>query len=193
MKFKLMSLLTSCLLLSSIICGYSQALPKPFSILPQPQKVEVQKGQFLQPEKLDHLSQQGDFNLPVLGPGLSKFPVSSIPGKGAVNLILDKGFNAVNSDEGYQLTITKERVNIVAKTEAGLFYGCQSLEQLLEDAITYKKPLPACVITDQPALAYRAVHFDVKHHLDHMNYYYRVSTGLQGIRSMQLFLNMKTS
>lgn len=173
MKFKLMSLLTSCLLLSSIICGYSQALPKPFSILPQPQKVEVQKGQFLQPEKLDHLSQQGDFNLPVLGPGLSKFPVSSIPGKGAVNLILDKGFNAVNSDEGYQLTITKERVNIVAKTEAGLFYGCQSLEQLLEDAITYKKPLPACVITDQPALAYRAVHFDVKHHLDHMNYYYQ--------------------
>ena len=123
MKFKLMSLLTSCLLLSSIICGYSQALPKPFSILPQPQKVEVQKGQFLQPEKLDHLSQQGDFNLPVLGPGLSKFPVSSIPGKGAVNLILDKGFNAVNSDEGYQLTITKERVNIVAKTEAPT--GCR--------------------------------------------------------------------
>ncbi len=28
------------------------------------------------------------------------------------------------------------------------------------------------IIFDYPAMPYRAVHFDVKHHLDHMNYYY---------------------
>lgn len=53
-----------------------------------------------------------------------------------------------------------------------MFYGCQTLEQLLEDARDFHVPIPACKITDSPALSYRAVHMDVKHHLDHMNYYY---------------------
>ena len=79
------------------------------------------------------------------------------------------------SEEGYVLTVIQNQAEIKAKGEAGLFYGCQSLEQLLEDARDYKKPVPACKITDYPTLSYRAVHFDVKHHLDHMNYYYIVT------------------
>ena len=63
-------------------------------------------------------------------------------------------------------------MEVISKGEAGLFYGCQSLEQLLEDALDYDKPVPSCKITDYPLLSYRAVHFDLKHHLDHMNYYY---------------------
>jgi hypothetical protein len=47
------------------------------------------------------------------------------------------------------------------------------LEQLLEDARDYKKTIPACEILDYPKIGYRAVHFDVKHHLDHLNYYYK--------------------
>ena len=38
--------------------------------------------------------------------------------------------------------------------------------------VQYNKPVPSCKITDFPALSFRAVHFDLKHHLDHMNYYY---------------------
>jgi hypothetical protein len=70
------------------------------------------------------------------------------------------------------LTIYKDRVEVISSGEAGLFYGCQTLEQLLEDARDYNKPVPSCKITDYPVLSYRAVHFDLKHHLDHMNYYY---------------------
>jgi hypothetical protein len=76
------------------------------------------------------------------------------------------------SVEGYILTVRANGVQIKAKDDAGIFYGCQTLEQLLEDAEQFKKPVPACIITDYPVLVYRAVHFDVKHHLDHMNYYY---------------------
>ena len=76
------------------------------------------------------------------------------------------------SYEGYIMTIQADRVEIIAKSEAGIFYGCQSLEQLLEDARDFRKPLPACIIKDYPVLSYRAVHFDVKHHLDNMRYYY---------------------
>jgi N-acetyl-beta-hexosaminidase len=70
------------------------------------------------------------------------------------------------------MTINKDKVEVISSGEAGLFYGCQTLEQLLEDARDFNKPVPSCKITDYPVLSYRAVHFDLKHHLDHMNYYY---------------------
>ena len=52
------------------------------------------------------------------------------------------------------------------------FYGCQTLEQLLEDARDFNTPIPACTIIDYPDYVYRSVHFDTKHHLNYINYYY---------------------
>ena len=66
----------------------------------------------------------------------------------------------------------KKGVVIAARSEAGLFYGCQTLEQVLEDSRDYNCPIPAMKITDFPSIAYRAVHLDTKHHLDRMEYYY---------------------
>jgi hypothetical protein len=103
---------------------------------------------------------------------LSQMTIGKSTDTGTLTLILDKTITSVPSDEGYIMTVGQDRVEIISKSEAGLFYGCQSLEQLLEDARDYKKPVPSCKITDYPVLSYRAVHFDVKHHLDHMNYYY---------------------
>jgi hypothetical protein len=76
------------------------------------------------------------------------------------------------SSEGYCLRIANGNVKITARGEAGLFYGCQTLEQLLEDARDTGVSIPACEITDWPALTTRAVHIDVKHHLDTMKYYH---------------------
>jgi N-acetyl-beta-hexosaminidase len=115
---------------------------------------------------------KGKFNLPVMGNILSRLTIVKTEGEGTLTLTLDNTNKNLPSDEGYILTIAGAKAEITAKGEAGLFYGCQSLEQLLEDSRDYGKPLPACRITDFPALSYRAVHFDVKHHLDHINYYY---------------------
>ncbi len=109
---------------------------------------------------------------PVTGNILSQLTLTESEGKGTLTLTLDTAIKNIPSDEGYILTISDEKAEITAKGEAGLFYGCQSLEQLLEDSRDYHKTVPSCKITDFPALSYRAVHFDVKHHLDHMNYYY---------------------
>ena len=147
-------------------------LPSPFVILPQPQSVVLLKGAGLESGKLHQIILKGEFKLPVMGNILSQMTIEKSAGKGTLTLILDKTISSVPSDEGYILTISQDRVEITSKSEAGLFYGCQSLEQLLEDAGDYKKPVPSCKITDYPVLSYRAVHFDVKHHLDHMNYYY---------------------
>ena len=46
-----------------------------------------------------------------------------------LELHIDKSLKSIN-DEGYLLTINKKKILIEAKTEAGIFYGVQSLLQL---------------------------------------------------------------
>ena len=149
-----------------------QSLPSPFIIIPQPQKIKLSGGAGLSPVALQYLILKGDFKRPVMGNLLSQLTIGDTPASGSLILILDKSQTSIPSDEGYIMTISKDGVEITSGGEAGLFYGCQSLEQLLEDAVQYKKTIPAVQITDYPALSFRAVHFDLKHHLDHMNYYY---------------------
>lgn len=171
MKFLIFALSILILLYSGRIEA-AEKLPAPFKIIPQPQQVELINGLSFRPENLKVLVLSSGANRPVLGQLLSRLPIGKLSSKGSLSLTLDTTLSAVQSPEGYVLTILSDKVSIVARGEAGLFYGCQSLEQLLEDAADSGKPVPCCKITDFPALVYRAVHFDVKHHLDHMNYYY---------------------
>lgn len=153
--------------------GLSQGkLPAPFKIIPQPQSVFLLDGPGLASGSLQHLILKGDFIRPEMGAILSHLTGGDSATRETLTLILDTALTSVPSEEGYVLTIMKDRAEITSKGEAGLFYGCQTLEQLLEDARDFNIPVPSCKITDYPVLSYRAVHFDLKHHLDHMNYYY---------------------
>ena len=150
----------------------AEKMPEPFLIVPKPQKTELLQGDGLVFGNLAHLKMTGEFDRPVMGDILAQLTESHISGSGVLTLKFDNTGIAPESREGYILTVLNGNVEIVSKGEAGLFYGCQTLEQLLEDARDFHTLVPACKITDSPALSYRAVHFDVKHHLDHMNYYY---------------------
>jgi hexosaminidase len=152
--------------------GNMNNMPAPFSIIPQPRQVELLSGDGLEYGKLDNLILTSEIVRPVMGQILSQLTISNIKGKGTLTLKLDDSGIAPESPEGYIMTIHNGNVEIISAGGAGLFYGCQTLEQLLEDARDFNIPIPPCKITDFPALSYRAVHFDVKHHLDHMNYYY---------------------
>jgi hexosaminidase len=72
-------------------------------------------------------------------------------------------------DEGYEITIT-DRVRIQARTAAGLFYGVQTLRQLLphsiENPATYarKLNLPTGYIFDKPRFQWRGLMLDVSRH-----------------------------
>jgi hypothetical protein len=152
--------------------GNVNKIPAPFSIIPQPRQVEMLSGNGLEYGKLDNLNLTDEIKRPVLGYILSQLTESFINEKGTLTLKMEDSGTAPGSQEGYILTILNGNAEIISSGEEGLFYGCQTLEQLLEDARDFNTPIPACKITDYPALSYRAVHFDVKHHLDHMNYYY---------------------
>ena len=175
MKKSLLLSIATCTLITfaSPNCLSTGKLPAPFVILPQPQNIVLLNGPGLEPGTLQHLILKGGLSHPVMGDLLSQLTMGESSNKATLTLILDKTINSVPSEEGYVMNIYKDRVEVVSSGEAGLFYGCQTLEQLLEDARDFNKPVPSCRITDYPVLSYRAVHFDLKHHLDHMNYYYK--------------------
>lgn len=61
------------------------------------------------------------------------------------------------SDEGYELTVQNGCVHIAAKTENGLFYGLQTLKQLL---LQSRGILPELKISDTPRFPYRGFMLD---------------------------------
>lgn len=66
--------------------------------------------------------------------------------------------------EAYQLKVNGEGVVIDAPTEAGVFYGIQTLRKSLPLAKGATVVLPAVEINDFPRFAYRGAHFDVSRH-----------------------------
>ena len=65
-------------------------------------------------------------------------------------------------DEGYTLSVSKKGITIQANTEAGLFYGIQTLVQLTPLKGT---KIPFVEITDYPRFAYRGLHLDISRHM----------------------------
>lgn len=65
--------------------------------------------------------------------------------------------------EAYRLDVRADGIVIRAATAAGLFYGVQSLRQLVA-ASSDPRRIPAVTIEDQPRFAYRGMHLDVGRH-----------------------------
>ncbi len=96
---------------------------------------------------------------------LSSF--SNAPNSIRLSLLNDKSLG----DEGYKLNVTTSVVTITANKPAGLFYGTQTLLQLLPkeiESITSIKnvnwTVPVISITDYPRFAWRGLMFDVARH-----------------------------
>lgn len=89
---------------------------------------------------------------------------------GSINYVLanESGIPA----EGYQLIVNRKNITLKANQAAGLFYGTQTLLQLLPAAIEFperQKPvktwtLPEVTIADQPRFAWRGLMLDVSRH-----------------------------
>jgi hexosaminidase len=64
--------------------------------------------------------------------------------------------------ESYQLSVKKSGATIRASSDAGLFYGLQTLRQLLD--ANAGRALPQVEIDDAPRFSYRGMHLDVVRH-----------------------------
>lgn len=94
--------------------------------------------------------------------GMFKVSQAMLVGAGSasnkVNFRVDPNATDI-PDEGYQLEIDEAGVRLTAKTGTGLFYGKQTLLQLLTP-----NGLPYVKINDQPRFPYRGLHLDVSRH-----------------------------
>jgi hypothetical protein len=99
---------------------------------------------------------------------------SSTDKKDKAQLVYTVNPNLDLKEEGYFMNISAKQIQITAKDQAGLIYGLATLEQLMEDAEEQDVPLPLSQIKDYPLLSYRAIHWDVKHHRETLDYYYRM-------------------
>jgi len=86
---------------------------------------------------------------------------SKVESKG-INLILDARLKL--KSEAYFLDVSKQNITIKAVDEKGLFYGLQSLVQLIRKN-GKEIMVPAYHIQDEPRFAYRGMHLDVARHL----------------------------
>jgi hexosaminidase len=94
-------------------------------------------------------------------------PANGVDPVGTVSLELSEELEAGLGSEGYELTVAEDGVRIRAYAEAGLFYGVQTLRQLLPaSAETGGVPeqgwhLASVRIVDRPRYAYRGFMIDV--------------------------------
>ncbi len=78
------------------------------------------------------------------------------------------GAGAEVDRQAYQLKVSPDRIEVVGNSDPGLFYGVQTLLQLLKPAASGGFVLPACTIEDWPVHNLRFLHWDTKHHQDRM-------------------------
>ncbi len=85
-------------------------------------------------------------------------------------IVLQISAEGTPDGEGYELCVTESHVRIVARNRSGLFYGIQTLRQLLPPEIFNTTPIPKvweipCVsICDFPRFKWRGMHLDVSRH-----------------------------
>jgi hexosaminidase len=113
----------------------------------------------------EHLA---DLLEPTLGVRLSVDGTTEAPQKNAVFLTIVE--ESEHGKEGYELDISSKLVKISASTPAGIFYGMQTLRQLLPTEIEAGKPyidpimIASGMIKDKPVYPYRGAMLDVARH-----------------------------
>lgn len=148
-----------------------------FSLLPAPRQVELGNKEVV----IDNLwsietkGNKDDMAYNRLIEGASELHNLTFSTQSDKKIVLDvkPGIVKGNGDpelmkQGYLLQVTPGSVQITGNDPIGLFYGVQSLLQLLRRNPRGEYVLPECLIQDWPALQLRFVHWDTKHHQKRM-------------------------
>ncbi len=166
------------LLLLSPISAYQG-----ISIIPKPVSVLQNEDSFILSEKLniyvssEELIQEAEFlNDLLFVTNWKGYPIKqyeSYTDSNSIFLKLDPSLY-FNHQEAYRINVSKSGVEISSQTRTGIFYGIQSLRQLLPPEIEYTDPslvpknivwqIPAVEIQDYPRFEYRGMHLDVARH-----------------------------
>ena len=132
------------LLLLFLACQYASGndikdFDKHFQLLPRPQKIEILTGKGINSSSLGSIFLNGTSQKPVLYGVLNTLPLSNKSGPGVLEMNISNDQLLPSSTEGYILEIKNGGVIINARSQAGLFYGSQTLLQMLEEKVSLLK------------------------------------------------------
>ena len=159
-------------LMTILGCASESAVQGAFYPLPYPQAFEITGASAIGPEDVNYYDFDQEFPFPLLAPLKKQLQKSSTSQKAVLSCKIDS--TIMTQPEGYHLEIKRKQIFLTGRDQNGLFYGLATLGQLIEDARDQSVKLPLCKIEDYPALPYRAIHLDVKHHLEKQAYYYEL-------------------
>ena len=131
-------------------------IPKPLSLYSQPGEFIVTPVTKI---KVEPASEEMQALADLLA---SSLPGAPEPEPGGIHLSLN-GDPALGG-EGYDLSVTPDSVHIRANHPAGIFYGIQTIRQLLQTAPNGTSSLPAVSIRDLPRFTWRGAMLDVARH-----------------------------
>lgn len=180
-----MKKLFACLLLLVIITGSEAQQAADFAIIPQPVSIEKRGGNFELdnftvieiPDKSPEMQRLGrylgqqmlratGFSLKLQLAGDPKDSKSTV-----ISIALNKKEDSQLGTEGYTLLVGNGTVELRANKPAGLFYGLQTLFQLMPKEIESRElvkksvwSIPACKISDHPRFGWRGLMLDVSRH-----------------------------
>ena len=143
---------------------HSERLLSQYNIIPRPNSIEAGVGEYRlsQPAGIEFNNipkvSKRKFTNYLIGAG---FTIGSPKTSGAkIRLEVIQNPALFTSDEAYQLKVLPQEIIISASSESGVFYGIQSLLQLVTSGMV----VPSVTVSDAPRFAYRGVHLDVSRH-----------------------------
>ncbi|MDW7695130.1 family 20 glycosylhydrolase [Flammeovirgaceae bacterium SG7u.111] len=189
MKNMFLPLICWAIMLMTLSCSSVQKdenYDSPISIIPEPVSMEKGQGAIILTEKTNLLVSEGDAQAKEIA---ESFAQQFQEASGIQLLVKETKDRAPNGGilftvaeidvpaEGYSLVVNDEGVVVKGKDHAGLFYGVQTLKQLLPPAIESKEvvadvkwTLPLVSIEDYPRYNWRGMHLDVSRHMSSVDF-----------------------
>ena len=165
--------LNKCLLLVLAVVIYSQLSAQNLNIIPEPFHVAKGAGNFQFPKTIAiNAPSSANEVTDQIAAQLRKVTGKTVYfSKNNANINLEIIKDEVLGNEGYTLNVNGAGVTISANTNAGLFYGWQTVQQIMPAAIYAKSvqantqwQLPFVSIIDKPRFGWRGMMLDVSRH-----------------------------
>jgi len=175
-KFFIIPYLWVCFSLSACSQTAENTSTPDFALIPQPVSLKQADGGFTILSGLNIIAPKND-EVKRLANQLAE-RIKTVTG---LDVTVNEGFNATSNSifislekgiphEGYKLAVSNDQAHLTASTPAGIFYGIQTLYQLLPKeimsatAVSREWVIPTVTIEDHPRFEWRGLMLDVTRH-----------------------------
>ena len=160
------------------LAGVQMTLGDTISVIPKPTTMTPSDGTFTLSQKTTIVTDKntarlGEYAKELFSPATGvAFPIERVSGEKAskgnhISLLLTEDMRDLG-EEGYALSVRKDGVTVRASTQAGIFYGIQTLRQMLPPEIERQEPveertsweIPCVEIKDKPRFPWRGLMID---------------------------------